>query len=101
MIPAVVELAQEQTNSDESAPGQSEPTSIEEPALELASESAPPLIQEAVDDPGGNDGLAAEEAESAPERPEILLAMLTPTYQMPFNSPLRQRTAPKPPRCGG
>ena len=91
MIPAVVELAQEQTNSDESATGQSEPTSIEEPALELASESAPPLIQEAVDDPGGNDGLAAEEAESAPERPEILLAMLTPTYQMPFNSPLRQR----------
>ena len=91
MIPEVVELAQEQTNSEESATGQSESTSIEEPALELASESAPPFIQEAVEDPDGGDGLGAEEAESAPERPEILLAMLTPTYQMPFNSPLRQR----------
>jgi hypothetical protein len=91
IIPEVVELAQDQTNSDESAPGQSESTSIEGLALELASESAPPFIQEAVDDPDGDDGLAAAEAESAPERPEILLAMLTPTYQMPFNSPLRQR----------
>jgi hypothetical protein len=91
MVPEVVELAQEQTNSDESATGQSESTSIEEPALELASESAPPFIQEAVDDPDGGDGLGAEETESAPERPEILLAMLTPSYQMPFNSPLRQR----------
>ena len=91
IIPEVVELAQDQTNSDESAPGQSESTSIEGLALELASESAPPFIQEAVDDPAGDDGLAAAETESAPERPEILLAMLTPTYQMPFNSPLRQR----------
>jgi hypothetical protein len=88
-IPEAVELARQPMNSDESATGQADST--ERLAIELANESAPSFIQEAVDDLAGDDRLPATETESDLERPEILIAMLTPTYQKPFNSPSRQR----------
>lgn len=88
--PGEVDLAMDDSSPDTIAPERSEPTPATEPAtVELADDSSAPTSATERPAPEGPSPRDVRASESEPR--EILIAMVTPTYERPYGTPSRER----------